>query len=273
MGFRFTDRPIGNVAELLARLKEDEDRLTAEPDVGKTVWYRGLPDTAYKLVPTLYRKGLDARNEIYMMNRFRQDAHEFLQGREPSSEWEWMLLMRHHGSPSRLLDWTENPLVGLFFATEATNGGDNSAGALWCLLPVQLNRWSLGWPTSSLALPMFSERECEFPTEQNETLLNYLPLNVRDLSSTSPSLAPAAAMSIRTSRRIQAQLGTFTIHHLNPTPLEDYEDQSHIWRFRIPATQKSSIRSELRRIGIKESTLFPELDNVADEAAAALEDI
>lgn len=270
MGLRFADRRVCSVAELLAEIKRDEERLAAEPQVGKTVWYRGLSKAAYKLVPTLYRKGLDGRNEIYMMNRFRQDAHEFLPGREPSSDWEWMLLMRHHGSPSRLLDWSENPLVGLFFATECEGNRD---GALWCLLPLQLNRWSLRWPESSLALPMFTIRESEFPSEENETLLNYLPLNMRDLSAESPSLPPAAAMCIRTSRRIQAQLGTFTIHHLNPSPLEDYEDRSHVWRFRIPARYKASIQSELRRIGIKRSTLFPQLDNVAEEAAAVLEGI
>ncbi len=268
MPLRFRERRLQNVADLLPFLETDESRLAAEPVAGKFVWYRGLPSASYELVPTLYVKGLDPRNEVYMMNRFRQDAHKNLEGREPSSEWEWMFLMRHHGSPSRLLDWSENPLVGLFFAT---SGEPDEAGALWCLLPMKLNRWSLHWPDDSSALPMFTMDENEFPDVANDNLKNYLPSRMRDLRpGTTSSAPPAAAISTRTSRRIQAQLGTFTIHHVDSTPLEDYEDQSHVWKFTIPAGQKPVIQSQLRRIGITRLTLFPELDNVAVEAAAAL---
>jgi hypothetical protein len=37
------------------------------------------------------------------------------------------VLAQHHGCPTRSLDWTENPLVGLFFASEK---GDDD-GVLW----------------------------------------------------------------------------------------------------------------------------------------------
>lgn len=243
--------------------------MLAGRNVAKIVWYRGLSRVSYGLVPTLHVRGLDVANEVYMMNRFRQDAHEFLEGREPSSEWEWMFLMRHHGSPSRLLDWSENPLVGLFFATQPDEENADDDGALWCLLPAQLNRWSLGWPEDDLALPMFTTQSDEFPRGENEVLLNYLPSRMRRPRPTGSPLAPAAAISIRASRRIQAQLGVFTIHHADPTPLEDYGDQSHVWRFMVPAGQKAAIQAELRRIGITRLTLFPELDNVAKQAEAA----
>ncbi len=271
MPLRFADnRRVRDVAELLGHLKEDERRLSAEPGVGKVVWHRGLSRATHKLVPTFHVKLLDVDDEIYMMNLFRQNAHEFLDGARPSSEWEWMFLMRHYGLPSRLLDWTENPLAGLYFATEPDEGREREDGALWCLLPVQLNRWSLGWPDDSLALPMFTEDAAEFSLGENLGLLNYLPSRIRRPRASAEPLAPAAAISIRTSKRIQAQLGVFTIHHAGRGPLEASGDQRHVWRFRIPAAQKAAIRAELRRIGITRLTLFPELDSVAREAGAAL---
>lgn len=275
VGFCFEDRQIENVAKLLCHLTEDRRRLSEaagrEGRPPQRVWFRGLESASYELVPTFHRRGISIGDEIYMMNLFKQNAHEFV-GRIPRGEWEWMFLMRHHGLPSRLLDWTESPLVGLFFAV-SSDPPDKEAEAdavMWCLLPTVLNQTSLGWPADSDSLPMFTDDKTEFTLGENEGVVNYLPSSMRLAATDAASPSPAAGISVRTTRRIQAQLGVFTIHHADAMPLERAGDGQHVWRYLIPARQKQGIRDELRTLGVVRRTVLPDLDNVARDASESL---
>ena len=271
MARKFKDRPINSVSDLLSHLEEDESKLSGKGG-GRSpaVWYRGMKSARDDLIPTFHWNGLEIKDEINMMNIFRQNAHESLE-KAPTSEWEWMFLMRHHGQHSRLLDWTESPIVGLYFAVRAedarpTGGSD---AALWCLLPSRLNEWSLQWPTGSDILPMFTVDPVEYSSGENETLQSFRPSRMR--SPDANTRLPAAGISIRTTRRIQAQLGVFTIHSSNMDALQKAKNGSHIWRFIIPGDKRPHIRDELRRLGITRRTLFPDLDNVAREANQSVE--
>lgn len=262
---RFKDRRITRTADLFEFMHQDREALGKQwsdpqdkPAPG--VWYRGLPSFRHKLLPTLHRYGIPVASEADLMNRFKQNAHEFLDER-PQGEWEWMLLGRHHGLPSRLLDWTENPLVALFFASDTL--GTKANGVLWCLTPTELNKIANPTEPSSLVLPMLLDEDEPSPGDQ---FLDVYKTSSVSLARPDIPVPPAAVLSIRTNKRIQAQFGVFTIHHSDTTPLEAWGDHSHLWRFIIPKESKPSIRKELQRVGISALTLFPELDNVAEEA-------
>lgn len=97
--------------------------------------YRGVPNKEFKLVPSLGRvevvdiagtrpipgASLEERREQYekkLLEEFKRRALPFLTV-TPRYELEWLCLAQHYGVPTRLLDWTTNPLVALFFACDS----------------------------------------------------------------------------------------------------------------------------------------------------------
>lgn len=271
MAFRFEDRTITTISDLLSALSQDQIALQGSDSPPKSippvVWYRGLGNIDHDLVPTFHRAGIQMSHERHLMNLFRQNAYQFLDVR-PQGEWEWTFLMRHHGLPSRLLDWTENPLVGLYFAAVYQQENSTSNGVVWCLLPGVLNGKADRTRSMVDNIPMFTE-EHERPGPEDMFLQNYLPSRVGQMTL-DVRVWPAAAMAARTNLRIQAQHGVFTVHHSDPTGLDKLEQVDHLWRFFIPQASKQSIAEELRRLKLTELTVFPDLDRVATDAKGRL---
>ena len=85
-----------------------------------SAYYRGVSDTEHRLLPTIGRHPhLDGSGllnlEQQLLKEFKRCSPPYLP-RLPSSEFEWLLIAQHYGIPTRLLDWTTNPLVALYFA-------------------------------------------------------------------------------------------------------------------------------------------------------------
>ena len=93
--------------------------------------FRGVKDAKYQLVPKIGRIprlfDVDKNLEQNIFTLFKQGAVPYLNPK-PVDNWEWLALAQHHGVPTRLLDWTENPLVAAFFAVE---GSSSTEGAIY----------------------------------------------------------------------------------------------------------------------------------------------
>jgi hypothetical protein len=81
--------------------------------------FRGMGDTRFGLVPGVGRGNYDLAKERTILEIFERRATEFLDLTQ-MSQWDKMALAQHHGLPTRLLDWTTNPLVAAYFATTSS---------------------------------------------------------------------------------------------------------------------------------------------------------
>lgn len=99
------------------------------------IWFRGQADDTWMLAPSVFRRSLvtpkladsvDSSSlshgddissyidESSMTNHFMLRAASF--GENCRNTFDWLCLMRHFNLPTRLLDWSENLLVALYFA-------------------------------------------------------------------------------------------------------------------------------------------------------------
>jgi len=107
--------------------------------------FRGVTNAQHELVPSIGRKtkghtGGDVESlEQDMLKEFRRLTVPVL-NKAPSSNFEWLFLAQHYGLPTRLLDWSTNPLVALFFAAESN---DEKDGAVYFLQHMVTDQYEL----------------------------------------------------------------------------------------------------------------------------------
>lgn len=241
---KFKEEEITSISQLIERLNEHIGAYQGP------IWFRGQSNSAWKLEPRLMRIN-PVPSESNFLNRFKQNASMILPNR-PNSEFEWLFLMQHYGIPTRLLDWSESPLVALYFALNELK--DESA-ALWVLMPVELNKLSRYRPVYEYEIPSFEDKHLEL----------YLPSTIA--AETRSSLLPMAAIAPRNSARMLSQQGVFTISHRDEASLEsilDAKDINYIWRYIIPSSAIEPLNKELKLLGYSKFQLFPELESLSE---------
>ena len=96
----------------------------------RTVIYRGMKSAEFPLIPKVGRVvppdsvGSREKNEHEILRLFQERAFQYLDF-TPASDWDWLAIGQQYGLPTRLLDWTDNPLVACFFAVDGTSDDDS----------------------------------------------------------------------------------------------------------------------------------------------------
>ncbi|WP_102269580.1 FRG domain-containing protein [Massilicoli timonensis] len=98
--------------------------------------FRGLSNKDFKLIPKIFRNGYNLLSYDEPLERFKKEANSYLYSKCGDDKLLWMQYAQHFGVPTRLLDFSSNPLVALYFAC---NGDESVDGSLWIINEFRFN--------------------------------------------------------------------------------------------------------------------------------------
>ena len=197
--------------------------------------YRGHREVDWLLLPKIGRKEFMNKNflerEKQILLEFKRMAIQHNNDIKDYKFWDLIALAQHHGLPTRLLDWTCNPLVALWFAfhNEINKSGER------CVWGLVVNDTYFADLTKD-------------PFSQLRTVI-YQPNHV--------------------TRRITAQNGLFTNHkYLQDKNLfirfEKHKNYSpKLAKFKFDNKLRKGILNTLEMFGINHYTMFPDLDGLS----------
>jgi hypothetical protein len=222
--------------------------------------YRGQQDVTWDLLPRIARPPFevpkafcqnpnDSRSaEKSLFNNFRDFTASLmpswiLQGDPKEVSWRILIVAQHHGVPTRLLDWTLNPLAALFFAVEGEPEGcdrktckcgrvhDSAVAVLKNKYPFTVN--GLASRPENGDAPYYGFKE-----KSEDRIGVLIP----------PQISP----------RITAQGSLFT---LSTEPGKPVEPDVTI---AVSHAHRAAIQRSLDQLNINRRSLFPDMDGIAE---------
>lgn len=180
----------------------------------------------------------------------------------PTNYFEKMLTAQHYGIPTRLQDWSESPLVALFFATSNSKElKDNDYCVMWCLNPLKLNAKTkriVSDLTNNTYIPNISL------DVSSEIALGYIDSYYGQEAKAEHDLFPIAIRTYKINPRIEAQKGVFLIYPRERKSLIEFEDvEQYLIKFIIKKSVAEELENLLAIYKINNYQLFPEISSIA----------
>lgn len=222
--------------------------------------YQGLPNHNYCLMTSLQRNCKNKQGDIegsILRNFTKYAAIEDPQLIE--SIWRQLIIGQHHGLPTRLLDWTYSPLIGLHFATsgEDLSCMDQHDGVLWkidieeinSLLPVEYKN------------VLTIEKAYLFTVDMLIKLVNDLNKYDDDMGRNSMVLLEPPSID----QRIINQYSYFSIIPKEVQDIEAFlkDNTINTVKYIIDKKLRWQIRDMLDQMNINERVVYPGLDGLS----------
>jgi hypothetical protein len=294
----YDEHIVTSVSDFLGKLPEQATKLP---------WgYRGQAED-WPLKPALYRELVDSGGrlpddevkayknlESLLLDKFKAYALPHVTS-APNSDFAWLALAQHHGLPTRLLDWTESPLVAMFFALIEKTKCDSVAWAILVLDGLTETQETM----DALDKPFLISEGQRIYQEMNRTNQKHAEVSghsSNDLRRLEIQRIEARLDQIshfqldapiyryhpsHTTSRITAQQGFFTVQSFSPKHVDSLEEQFELnwdptaasgmeepmgpWfkKYIIPLEHKVQILRELDVLGMNHYSIFPDLEGIA----------
>ncbi|OGP71402.1 MAG: hypothetical protein A2Y80_07550 [Deltaproteobacteria bacterium RBG_13_58_19] len=218
--------------------------------------FRGHKDNRRRLRTTFHRGGRADLNKFEREDIETLHKHlcartrHFFDLKDPKENGAFHNLIRHHGYPTPLLDWTYSPYVAAFFAyREITNSDASKAGE--------------------------DKKVRIFIFDQEEWQKDFNRVNI--LRYSYPYISILDALAIDNERMIPQQaVSTMT----NIDDIEDFirrkeseKNKKYLEVVDMPLKYRKKVMQELSRMGITAGSLFPGLDGACEELKERFFDI
>ena len=211
-------------------------------DISYGAFYRGMSNENYMLKSSLGRLYEKNKDKAYILSREKDEFRIFRSYVQQYGNYlaftnlDLLALAQHYGMPTRLLDWTINPLVALYFAVKQDQHDNNAIVYI-------LNTKS--FVDDNFAIDdMLGSDKIAF-NKPGETLGGNFKCYLAKY------LSP----------RISAQHGIFTIH---ADPFEEIGSEAILKKIKISRDKCKSIYIDLYKIGVHEKSVFEDVSGLAN---------
>lgn len=238
--------------------------------------YRTLAETFQSKIDDLFTSYNIKQLEKNIQAEFNRRAHRFISAKNiENTQWNRYFLMQHYKIKTRLLDWTENAMVALFFAiSDKLYSKEDSV--VWILDPFKLNDLTvkeiIKSDKSCMIIPsgVDSDEPQELITKDKkirirELTRRYIQMDfLNDSEGNRLTYYPLAIYPTYLDERMTAQKTCFTIfgNKINGLLSNNSIDNFLSSIIIEGETTKTKMLKELSILGIDYESIYPDLDGI-----------